>query len=140
MTKRYADDMAKEKYLLRARDLRVDLESALMELEDAEAFAEKTTVSYSDIPGKTSRNIHRLEDATIALMEKKNEAQKKVDELYALREEICERISTVGNARLEQVLRLYYIDGRNWREVALIMRKHVRTVYRMKDEAIRRMK
>ena len=111
-----------------------------MELEDAEAYAKKTTVAYSDLPVKSGRNVHRLEDATIILMEKKEAAQKKIDELYTLKEEICERITTVGNARLEQVLRLYSIDGRNWREVALIMRKHVRTVYRMKDEAIKRMK
>ena len=140
MMKNDADDMTKEEYLLQARNLRVDLESALMELEDAEAFAKKTTIAYSDLPVKSGRNIHRMEDATIVLMEKKEEAQKKIDELYALKEEISKRISTVGNTRLEQVLRLYYIDGRNWREVALIMRKHVRTVYRMKDEAIRRMK
>ena len=140
MMKNDADDMTKEEYLFQARNMRVDLESALMELEDAEAFAKKTTIAYSDLPVKSGRNIHRMEDATIVLMEKKEEAQKKIDELYALKEEISKRISTVGNTRLEQVLRLYYIDGRNWREVAMIMRKHVRTVYRMKDEAIRRMK
>ena len=72
------------------------------------------------------------------LIELEKRVNARIRDLCALKHAAMDAIDRVDEARLREVLELYYIDGFNWDQVAERMELDVRQVFRLHGRALQR--
>lgn len=77
-----------------------------------------------------------LEEAVVRLTDLRSQYARKVEELTAELAEI-ERAIEPLRPRERQLIRLYYIEGMTWEEVAVVMRYSWRQIHRIHGDALR---
>ncbi len=75
---------------------------------------------------------------SLILLERRVNAR--IREMVRLKQAAQDAIDAVEEARLREVLELYYIDGFTWEQVAKRMRLDKRWVFRLHDRALQRVK
>lgn len=102
------------------------------------AKATAVTPVWSRMPKARGGN-DKLPGAVEKVIEIEQEIDQKIGELVTLRRQIGDRIASLEDDRLRELLLRYYIDGNTWEAVAEKMGYSLRHVLRMHEEAMRNM-
>lgn len=131
--------MDKIEFLSRYHDLKVKIQKK----KDYIAFCDERSLS---IPGpsygeKIGTNPSPSKDAPFVFwIYKKIEAEEKLKEMeeqiFVVKKEIEEAISSVNNETYEKLLTYRYIDWLSWREIWELLYISKATLYRWRDDAI----
>lgn len=130
--------MTAKEFLRRARtiDRRVDETEERIERLRERLEAGRMS-SLTGMPRGGSADWTETADRLIELERRYNE---KVREMVRLKQAAQDAIDQVEDARMRELLELYYIDGLTWEHVAGRMSLDLRWVYRMHGRALMRVK
>lgn len=109
---------AAKNYLMRAYRVDQRIENKLEQIQQLNDLATKATVTYSDMPGSPIRNIHRLEDVIVKIIDIKTEIHADMLELVDLKKEIMDCIKRVEDPELQLILELRYLNYMSWERIA----------------------
>lgn len=130
--------MTAKEFLRRARTIDRRIDEATERAERLRARLEAGRMSsVTGMPRGGSSDWTATVDKLIELEQRVNA---RVREMCRLKRLAQEAIDQVEEARLREVLELYYIDGFSWQQVADRMGLDVRWVYRLHGRALLRVK
>ena len=125
-------------YLAHAFDIDKQLESKLEQLNVLRSLATTTTQPLSDMPGSPNRNIDRMENAIIKIMEMEREISAEVEKLLTLKQEIASRIKAIDDIDCQLILEFRYLCFMSWEEIAAEMNCTVRNIHILHGKALKK--
>lgn len=125
-----------KKYLSQAFGLNQRIESRISQIADLHGLAEKATATVSDMPGSPNRNIHKMEDAVVKIVELESEIKRDMMELVELKKDLIRRIKAVESTELQTVLELRYLSYMRWEEIAVELGYGIDNVFRLHRNAL----
>jgi len=126
--------MSAKEFLRRARSVDRRIDEALERVERLRAKLEAGRMSsVTGMPRGGGADWTLTADKLIELEQAVND---RIREMCALKRMAMEAIDRVEDARLREVLELYYIDGFTWEQVAERMEMDLRWVYRLHGKAL----
>ena len=126
----------KIRYLRRYREGEQEIRQLERELEVWRSRAEKITPGGGEGGGGRS---DRIQNAVGMLVELQEKLADQLAALARMREEIVREIDRVEELRLRQILRMRYIDGMKWEEIAVAQRIDYRWLLRLHGRALDRL-
>ena len=133
------ENEAKKQYLLRYRQAEREVQLLMEEKERLLALATRVTPSYSG-EAKGSGSGDRMGAAVDKIVQCEEEINEAIDAAVDVRREVIEKILTIPDQTLRQVLRRYYILGMTWEEVAVHMHYSSMHVCRHHGQALAQMR
>lgn len=112
--------MEAKEYLLQYKDAQREVDRLINERARWIARATKVTPTYTGMPHEDSGE-DRMQDAVERLSEVEKELNEKIDKLVDLRREVEATIHTIGDERLETVLKYRYINDMSFEQIAVKM-------------------
>lgn len=100
-------------------------------------LAQKAITVFNDMPGNSTRNIHRMEDVIIKIVDMESEINVDMDSLVDLKKEIAGVIRGVSNLEYQTLLELRYLCFKTWEQIAVQMGYGIDNVYKMHHKAMR---
>lgn len=128
--------MTAKEYLGQAFRIDQRINSKMEQVTSLNALATKATSTLSDIPGNATRNVHRMEDVIIKIIDMQNEINQDIDKLIDLKKEIAQVIHKVENLEYQTLLELRYMCFKTWEQIAVEMRYGIDNIYRMHKKAL----
>ena len=130
--------MTPKEFLRRARSVNRRVDEAQERVERLRARLEAGRMSsITGMPRGGAQDWTATADKLIELERRVNERTR---ELVRWKLMAMDAIDMVDEARLREVLELYYIDGYTWEQVAQRMQLDVRWVYRLHGRALLKVK
>lgn len=131
--------MTKKEYLLQYKDAQKEVDRLIGERDYWISKATKVTASYSGMPNSNnSSSGDKIQLSVEKISEIEEQLNCRIAELIALRQEIDTAIGTIGDIRLETVLRYRYIDGLSFEQIALKMMYSYDHIIRLHGWALKR--
>lgn len=124
-------------YLEQAYRIDQRINSKIEQVASLHNLATKTNSTLTDMPGSPNRNIHRMEDIILKIVDLENEINQDIDMLVDLKTEIMQVIKKVDDLELQTLLEQRYLNFRTWEQIAVDMGYNVRHLYRMHDKALK---
>ena len=117
----------------------INLDKEINELlKEQQNLYEKVTGGGSGIGGEkvqtSKKNV--TEDNFIKLAEYSEMIDKRIDELYGIKEEIFEAINTLENTTMRVILIARYIDCKKWKDIAEELYYSERQLYKLHSKAL----
>ena len=125
-------------YLAQAFHIDKQLKSKLEQLNVLRSLATTTTQPLSDMPGSPNRNIDRMENAIIKIMEMEREISAEVEKLLTLKQEIASRIKAIDDIDCQLILEFRYLCFMSWEEIAAEMNCTVRNIHILHGKALKK--
>ena len=132
--------MTTKEYLNQAFLLDRRIHSKLEQVDSLHSLSRLTARPISDMPGSPNRNIHKLEDIVVKIIDLESEIDGDIEGLVKLKADITHCIKDVDNQEYQLILELRYLCFKSWEEIAVIMNYDVRHVFRLHKEALREVK
>ena len=130
--------MTAKEFLRRARNVDRRVDEATERVDRLRAKLEAGRMSrITGMPRGGREDWTATADKLIELEKRVNA---RIRDLCTLKHAAMDAIDHVAEARLREVLELYYIDGYNWEQVARTMGLDIRWVYRLHGQALLRVK
>ena len=130
--------MTSKEFLRQARTIDRRIDEATERVERLRAKLEAGRMSQ--ITGQPRGGVSDWTDTADRLIELEKGINARVREMCRLKRLAQEAIDAVDEARLREVLELYYIDGFTWEQVAQRMGLDLRWVFRLHGRALLRVK
>lgn len=130
--------MSAKEFLRRARTVDRRVDEALERVERLRARLEAGRMS--SVTGMPRGGGADWTDTADRLIELEQAVNRRIREMCALKREAMEAIDRVEDARLREVLELYYIDGFTWEQVAERMGYSERQTLRLHGAALLRVR
>ena len=109
--------MTAKEYLGQAYRIDQRINSKMEQIASLNLLAQKATTVFSDMPGNTTRNIHRMEDVIIKIVDMESEINADIDSLVDLKKEIAGVIRSVSNLEYQPLLDLRYLCFKTWEQL-----------------------
>ena len=106
--------IAAKNYLMRAYRIDNRINSKLDQIAALNDLATRATSNISDMPGSPNRNIHKLEDAIVRIVDLQNEIGSDVNSLLEIKSQIVESIKQVTDPEGQVVLEERYLCYAKW--------------------------
>lgn len=116
-----------------------EIEMLLEDLERAKSYRERMTQILSSEPRGGSGDGTILEKATEQIVEIEERISGQVMQLTQERMETEEMISSIDNQRMRMIMRMHYISGKTWEQIADALFMDVRWVFRIRKKAIKKL-
>lgn len=126
---------AKE-YLGQAYRIDQRINSKIEQVSALNNMATKATSTISDMPGSASRNIHRMEDVIVKIIDLQNEINADIDELVDFKAEVMSVIKSIDNLEYQTLLELRYLCFKPWEQIAIELGYSINNVFKMHRKAI----
>jgi len=127
---------AKE-YLSQAYRIDQRINSKLEQVQSLRDLATKASATLSDVPpSKGTRNVHRMEDVIVKMMDLESEINADLKALIDLKHEIVTIIKCVETPEFQTLLELRYLCFRTWEEIAVELHYDLRHVHRLHGRAL----
>lgn len=127
--------MTAKEYLGQAYRIDQRINSKIEQVSSLRALATKATSTLSDTPPSGTRNVHRMEDIIVKIIDMENEINSDIDRLVDLKQEIIKTINSVNNPEQQTLLELRYLRFRSWEEISVEMDYSIQQIYRIRDKA-----
>ena len=128
--------MTAKEYLGQAYRIDQRINSKMEQIASLNLLARKATTVFSDMPGNSTRNIHRMEDVIIKIVDMESEINADIDRLVDLKKEIAGVIHGVSNLEYQTLLELRYLCFKTWEQIAVDMGYSIQHIYRLRDKAL----
>ena len=96
----------------------------------------RQTATYSDMPGSETRNLPRMEDAILSIIELEAEINEDICKLVQTKKDIVHKIKAVQNTEYQTLLELRYLCFKSWEQIAVDMGYELRWLYRLHHRAL----
>nr|WP_236887311.1 hypothetical protein [Dehalococcoides mccartyi] len=97
----------------------------------------KAVATLSDVPpSKETRNIHRMEDVIVKMMDLESEINTDLNALVDLKHEIVTIIKCVEAPDLQTILELRYLCFKTWEEISVELHLDIRWVHRLHNRGL----
>ena len=111
--------MTAKEYLLRAREIEYQIKADMLEACRLRALAEKATGTFAATRVSGTSQRSKVEDAALELCALDDIIAAEIHDLVRAKNEIRETISSLSNPVERNVLRLRYLCGKKWEEIAV---------------------
>ena len=128
--------MTAKEYLGQAYRLDQRINSKLEQVMSLHTLATKATSTLSDTPPSGTRNVHRMEDIIVKIIEMENEINRDIDNLVDLKREMVSVIKAVTDPEYQTILELRYLCFKSWEQIAVDMNYSIQHIYRLRDRAL----
>ena len=129
--------MTAKEYLSQALNIDRSINSKLKQVASLHELATKATVTMSDMPGSPNRNIHKMEDAIIKIVELENEIHSDIHALVELKTEITHMIRRIENRDQQIILEQRYLCYNSWEQISVDMGYSIQHTFRLHDKALK---
>lgn len=128
--------MTAKEYLSQAFRIDQRINSKLAQVASLNDLASRATSVFNDMPGSPNRNIHKMEDAIVKIIDLESEINAEIDQLVDLKVEIRDTIKKVGKIEYQTLLEKRYLCFQTWEQIAVDMGYELRWVYRLHNKAL----
>ena len=129
--------MKAKEYLSQAYRLDQRIDAKIEQVMSLRNLAAKATSTLSDATPSGTRNIHRMEDIIMKIIDLENEINADIDSLVALKHEIVNVIKSVPNLEYQTLLELRYLCFKSWEQIAVEMGYGIDNVYKLHRMALK---
>ena len=129
--------MTAKEYLSQAYRLDQRIDAKIEQVMSLRNLAAKATSTLSDAVPSGTRNVHRMEDIIIKIIDFENEINADIDRLVALKREIVSTIKSVPNLEYQILLELRYLCFKPWEQIAVEMGYGIDNVFRLHQKALK---
>ncbi len=129
--------MKAKEYLSQAYRLDQRIDAKIEQVMSLRNLAAKATSTLSDVAPSGTRNIHRMEDIIMRIIDLENEVNADIDSLVALKHEIVNVIKSVPNLEYQTLLELRYLCFKSWEQIAIEMNYSIQHIYRLREKAFK---
>ena len=129
--------MKAKEYLSQAYRLDQRIDAKIEQVMSLRNLAAKATSTLSDIAPSGTRNVHRMEDIIMRIIDLENEINADIDALVALKREIVSTIKSVPNLEYQILLELRYLCFKPWEQIAVEMGYGIDNVFRLHQKALK---
>lgn len=126
-----------KEYLGQAYRIDQRINSKLEQISSLRNLAIKATSTLSAIPPSGSRNVHRMEDVIVKIIDMENEINADIDRLVDLKKDVASLIKSVSSPEQQTLLELRYLCFKSWEEIAVEMGYTIQHIYRIRDKALK---
>ena len=125
-------------YLMGAKYIDISIRCKLAQIDSLNDLATRASSTLSDMPGSPNRNIHKLEDAIVKIVDLQDEISRDINELIAAKKRINGSISRIDDREERIVLEERYLRNSKWEDIASICNCSMRQVFRIHDGALKK--
>ena len=129
--------MTAKEYLGQAYRLDQRINSKLEQVMSLRDLATKATSTLSDVAPSGTRNVHRMEDIIVKIVDLENEINHDMDNLVDLKREMVSVIKAVTDPEYQTLLELRFLCFRTWEQIAVDMNYSIQHIYRLYDKALK---
>ncbi len=129
--------MTAKEYLGQAYRLDQRINSKLEQVMSLRDLATKATSTLSDVAPSGTRNVHRMEDIIVKIVDLENEINRDIDNLVDLKREMVSVIKAVTDPELQTLLELRYLCFKSWEQIAVEMEYSIQHIFRLHDKSIK---
>ena len=130
--------MTAKEYLSQAFLLNVRISSKVAQAQSLRDTATKASAVLSGMPHSPSRNIYRMEEAIVRMVDLENEIAEHVECLVSLKRDIARAINSVESETHRILLELRYLCFKDWEQIAEDMHYERRYVLKLHGQALKR--
>ena len=127
--------MTAKEYLSQAYRLDQRIDAKIEQVMSLRNLAAKATSTLSDAMPSGTRNVHRMEDIIIKIIDFENEINADIDRLVDLKREIMRVIKALPNPEYQTLLELRYLCFKSWEQIAIEMNYSIQHIYRLREKA-----
>ena len=127
-----------KEYLSQAFRIDQRIQSKMEQVASLNDLATRATATYSDMPGSETRNLHRMEDAILSIIELEAEINEDICKLVQMKKDIVHKIKAVQNTEYQTLLELRYLCYKPWNEIMTELGYSEPTIYRLHGEALKK--
>lgn len=131
-----SENMIVKEYLEQAFRLDQRINSKMEQITLLNCLATKATSTLNDVPPSGTRNVHRMEDIIVKIVDLESEINVDIDELVDLKGEIMRTIKAVKNTEYQTLLELRYLCFKTWEQIAVDMGYTVRNIHLLHKQAL----
>ena len=124
-----------KEYLSQAFRIDQRIQSKMEQVASLNDLATRATATYSDMPGSETRNLHRMEDAILSIIELEAEINEDICKLVQTKKDIVHKIKAVQNTEYQTLLELRYLCFYSWEKVAVEMEYDLRYLHKLHRKA-----
>ena len=128
--------MKAKEYLSQARLLDQRINIRLEQVTSLRNLAAKASSTLSDAMPSGTRNVHRMEDIIMRIIDLENEINADIDHLVALKHEIVKVIKSVPNLEYQTLLELRYLCFKSWEQIAVMLGYDLRYTHKLHNRAL----
>lgn len=129
--------MTAKEYLGQAYRLDQRINSKLEQVMSLRDLVTKATSTLSDVAPSGTRNVHRMEDIIVKIVDLENEINRDIDNLVDLKREMVSVIKAVTDPEYQTLLELRFLCFRTWEQIAVDMNYSIQHIYRLYDKALK---
>jgi DNA-directed RNA polymerase specialized sigma subunit len=129
--------MDAKEYLKLAWKVDQQIDDKIEQINILKELSEKTTAVLSDMPGKSTRNIHSREEVITRMMDSEESLNQEVLKLIEIRENVRAAIAGVENVECRMLLEERYLCYHGWNEIAEDMGYSLDNVYKLHRKALK---
>lgn len=130
--------MTAKEYLNQAFRLDQRIDAKIAQLASLNDLALKCTSVATGMPHNPSTSTSTMADTVVKIIDLQDEINRDIDTLVDLKREIVTIIKTVENVEYQIILEKRYLCFQTWEQIAVDMGYNVRHLYRMHDEALKK--
>ena len=127
---------AKE-FLMQAYHIDIRINSKIDQISSLHDLATKATSTLSDMPGSATRNVHRMEDVILKIIELEEEIHGDMNNLIDLKQCIMQTIKKLKGVDFQTVLEFRYLCMKQWEQIAVNMGYSLQHIFRLHDKALK---
>ena len=106
--------MTAKQFLSRGRWIEREIQSLMKTRDETKDRLTSITQNYDSDGAQSSKDPHKFD----ALVELEDKIDRKIDELYRIKNEILDSIFRLNDPRERTILKERYIDMRTWEQIA----------------------
>ena len=128
--------MTAKEYLSQAYRIDQRINAKLEQAERLRELSRRRTVAYGGERVTHSRNVHRMEDTVVRLIEAERALDREIDAFLDVKQEIRQTIALVADADCRLLLELRYLSMKRWEDIAGEMQMCRTSVYLLHRRAL----
>jgi DNA-directed RNA polymerase specialized sigma subunit len=131
-------NISAKEYLSQAFRIDQRINSKLEQVQSLWELATKATSALSEVPPSGTRNVHRMEDIIVKMVDLENEINSDIGGMLETKRVIMAAIKKVDRPEYQTVLELRYLSYHTFRQIAEELNADSSTVFRWHDKALKK--
>lgn len=123
-------------FLMSGMYIDLSINSKLEQIQSLSDLATRVTTTISDMPGSSSKNTHKMEDAIAKMVDLQSEIGCDIEQLMVQKKKILSCIKQVDSREGQVVLEERYLRRTKWDDIADILSVSKRQVFRIHDDSL----
>ena len=130
------EDMTAKDYLSQAYRIDQRINSKIEQVQSLRDISTKVSATLTHAPPSGSRNVHRMEDVIVKMVDLEDDINKDLNRLIDLKREIVTVIKCVESLELQTLLEQRYLCFRTWEQIAVELNYNLRWIHRLHKKAL----